>query len=58
LAATAALGLSAADGTLVNGDWVNRALDELFDADRASLLTAVERVSPRSWSRGRAVRGQ
>ena len=35
------LGLSAAELAAVNDDRVGRALDALFDADRASLLTAV-----------------
>jgi hypothetical protein len=35
------LGLRAADGGLLNDDRVGRALEALFDADRASLLTAV-----------------
>jgi hypothetical protein len=35
------LGLTAADVAVLNDDRVGRALDALFDADRASLLTAV-----------------
>ena len=37
--APALLGLSAGDAPLLNDDRVGRALDRLFDADRASLLT-------------------
>src|SRR5680860_1219124 len=37
----ALLGLSAREAAAVNDDRVGRALDALFDADRASLLTAV-----------------
>jgi Domain of unknown function (DUF4277) len=37
----ALLGLSDAEVGAINDDWVARALDALFDADRASLLTSV-----------------
>jgi hypothetical protein len=37
----ALLGLTVAEVAAVNDDRVGRALEELFDADRASLLTAV-----------------
>jgi len=36
-----ALGLGAGEGRMLNDDRVGRALDELFDADRGSLLTGV-----------------
>lgn len=39
--APAVLGLSAGEAELLNDDRVGRSLDRLFDADRASLLTAV-----------------
>ena len=43
------LGLS--DASVLNDDRVGRALDRLFDADRASLLTETGRVSTRgNWS--------
>ena len=39
--APALLGLAAGDAGLLNDDRVGRALDRLFDADRATLLTEV-----------------
>ena len=36
-----ALGIDEGDGRLINDDWTGRALDRLFDCDRAALVTRI-----------------